>query len=116
MGMTHVSSGEFLLTASPLLSFILISFCRPCSLGRVGYQDYSSQYFEMGAGRISAPKEIIVKMLQRENELRLSSETQMEYKSALLLEGFAGFVRVTENLQKQVAKEFNFSEEEGLEV
>jgi hypothetical protein len=70
----------------------------------------------MGAGRISAPKEIIVKMLQRENELRLSSETQMEYKSALLLEGFAGFVRVTENLQKQVAKEFNFSEEEGLEV
>jgi hypothetical protein len=84
--------------------------------GRIGYQDYSCQYLQGEARYISVPKEIIVKMLQRENELRLSSKIQMKYKSALLLEGFAGFVRVTEDLQKQVAKEFNLSEVDGLQV
>jgi hypothetical protein len=56
-----------------------------------------------------------MRMLKRENDLRLSSEVQDEYTLAQN-EGFAGFVRVTEKLQKQVVKEFNLEEEEGLQV
>lgn len=48
-------------------------------------------------------------------ELRLASETQEAYTAALG-EGFDGFVRVTESLQKQVAKEFGYSEEDGLTI
>jgi hypothetical protein len=56
-----------------------------------------------------------MRMLRRENDLRLSSEIQAEY-TLYQNEGFAGFVRVTEKLQKQVVEEFGLGEEEGLQV
>mmetsp|Transcript_5540 Transcript_5540/g.5697 ORF Transcript_5540/g.5697 Transcript_5540/m.5697 type:complete len:132 (+) Transcript_5540:183-578(+) len=52
-------------------------------------------------------------MLKRENELRLSSEIQRKYKNSKN-KGFQGFVDVTEELQKQVVKEFRLKEDDGL--
>lgn len=67
------------------------------------------------ANNLNVPKDVIIQMLKRENELRLSAETQAEYKLSHQ-DGFTGFVRVTENLQRQVAREFGFDEDVGLKV
>lgn len=86
--------------------------------GKVGYQDYSLGHEQLTNEEITElnlSKELIVKMLKRENELRLSTEMQMEYKLSQQ-NGFKGFVQVTENMQKQVAKEFGFNEDIGIKV
>lgn len=51
-------------------------------------------------------------MLRREDELRLSFENQQLYKRG----GYAGYVKVTEDIQQQVAAEFNLSQEVGVMV
>lgn len=90
--------------------------------GKLGYYDYSDYYSHSSSysiqqrfQQINISKDIIIKMLKRENELRLSSEIQRKYKNSKN-KGFQGFVDVTEELQKQVVKEFRLKEDDGLWV
>lgn len=94
MGMTHVTSG------------------------RVGYVDYSDLSLLRDSYQVemTAPRELILQMLIRENELRLAPQTQANYKRRMQEYGFSGFVMVTEDLQKQVAREFHLKEEEGIKI
>lgn len=69
------------------------------SLGRCGYEDYEEHL----VGVKIAPNKL-KKMLHRENELRLCADSQDMYRAAIQKEGFDGFVRVTENIQKQVCR------------
>lgn len=59
---------------------------------------------------------LAIDMLRRDDELRLSNEVQQRY--AKYPEDCAYKTRVTENVQRQVAREFGFDKnmEEGLEV
>lgn len=91
MGMTHVTSGK------------------------LGYYDYNDINIHLKDNELKIKKDIIIKMLKRENELRLSSDVQLKYKQRKN-EGFSGFVSVTEELQKQVVKEFNLNENNGLKM
>ena len=64
-------------------------------------------------------------MLQRENDLRLSSKTQHAFKSAAAAArrnqnseytGGSAWLEVVEDLQRQVATEFGLSEKVGLDA
>ena len=68
--------------------------------GRTGYNAYQCCKFHTF---LSEPEVTVLKlMLRKENELRICEETQQKYKFAQT-DGFEGFVRVTEELQKQVS-------------
>jgi len=56
---------------------------------------------------LNIPKEILKKMLIRENELRLSSEVQARYENAEKSECI-DWLKVTEEVQKQVIEEFGY--------
>jgi hypothetical protein len=54
--------------------------------------------------------DFIKEMLRRENELRLSEQTLSRFK----VEGHEMYVPITEEIQRQVCREFGLSEEVGL--
>lgn len=56
--------------------------------------------------------ETLKAMLRRENDLRISPETQKQYKDL----GHEGYVPVTNALQEKVAKEFGLSIDKGVEL
>lgn len=60
-------------------------------------------------------REIVKEMLERENELRLSDDVQRKMAEAEE-SGMSDWMRVAEQVQKQVAQEFGMSEEKGLEA
>ena len=55
-------------------------------------------------------------ILRRENELRLSPQTQRQFATAAKTKGGSGWLDVVEDLQKAVAKEFGLSEQVGLDA
>jgi hypothetical protein len=63
------------------------------------------------------PASLIKAMLAREDELRLSNETQLAYKNYRLAgKGEEGMETVVEDLQRRVVKEFGLPIEVGLEA
>ena len=65
--------------------------------------------FELSAEEIKT-------ILRRENELRLSEETQRQFKAAGAAGRGDGWLEVVEGLQRQVAAEFGLTEAVGLDA
>lgn len=60
------------------------------------------------------PFRVLRSMLQRENELRLSSEIQNQYSIETIDYRGDKLSEITDNLQRQVAREFSIDEEFGM--
>lgn len=56
--------------------------------------------------------EMLKSMLRRENELRLSSAVQEQYRAG----GYGAYVGVTESVQRQVSEEFGLTELKGAKA
>jgi len=71
--------------------------------GRCGFE--SLKYNEEDKNKFDF--EILKKMLQRENEIRLSDEIQMQYEEMDMMDD-EKYVEITDQVQKKVLNEFGF--------
>lgn len=106
------------IASHPLLKMVPPPYPSSIALSQGNYPSSSDKYGGTllsetpSLSQYGVTVEVLKNMLRRENELRLGDEVQAKYKAG----GYGAYVEITEDVQKQVAKEFDLEEYLGMEL